>query len=347
MSCMYRLDEQLTYYRARAPEYDAWALREGPFDRGRDNAKWFAEIAKLEEALERFNPTGKVLQPPGGTGQWTERLVRHADELTVVDASEEVLEMNRQRVGDGVRHIQADLFSWKPDRRYDVVFFSFWLSHVPPELFQRFWDLVATALRPGGRVFFIDNIASGATAELDPEHLGPEERSLMRRLSDGPASTSGGLHGPEQLVRAARSGLGCRCAPDRRLLPLRAGHASRACRLLAGLASDVAGGRQRRVQQPVEVLQFGHRGGIEFVQARRDGRDGRVRDRTATLVADEPRTAAQPSDPLSDQRVDPAELFLALVRRRIAQARRGTLPADECRVHGVIASTGSGASREG
>jgi len=195
-----RLDEQLTYYRARAPEYDAWALREGPFDRGRDNAKWFAEIAKLEQALERFNPTGKVLELAGGTGQWTERLVRLADELTVVDASEEVLAFNRQRVGDGVRHIQADLFSWEPDRRYDVVFFSFWLSHVPPELFQRFWDLVAQALRPGGRVFFIDNIASGAAAELDPEHLGPDERSVMRRLSDGRAfHVWKVLHGPKQL----------------------------------------------------------------------------------------------------------------------------------------------------
>ena len=168
-----RLDEQLTYYRERAPEYDAWALRQGPFDRGRDNARWFAEIAKLEKALERFDPKGKVLELAGGTGQWTERLVRHADELTVVDASPEVLEFNRKRVGEGVRHIQADLFSWEPDRHYDVVFFSFWLSHVPPELFPRFWDLVAQALRPGGRVFFIDNVASGAAAELIRSTSGP------------------------------------------------------------------------------------------------------------------------------------------------------------------------------
>jgi hypothetical protein len=30
-----------------------------------------------------------------------------------------------------VRFVQADLFAWKPDRRYDVAFFGFWLSHVP------------------------------------------------------------------------------------------------------------------------------------------------------------------------------------------------------------------------
>ena len=61
-----RLDEQLTYYRARAPEYDAWALREGPFDRGRDNAKWFAEIAKLEERPRAVQPHGEG----PGAGRW-------------------------------------------------------------------------------------------------------------------------------------------------------------------------------------------------------------------------------------------------------------------------------------
>ncbi len=231
-----RLDEQLTYYRARAPEYDAWALREGPFDRGRDNAKWFAEIAKLEDALERFNPTGKVLELAGGTGQWTERLVRHADELTVVDASEEVLEFNRQRVGDGVRHIQADLFSWKPDRRYDVVFFSFWLSHVPPELFQRFWDLVA------------DGVAARRARVLHRQHrerrgrrAGPRAPRTRRALGHAAALGRPGVPRVEGAARAeaarassGRSRLGCRGAPDRRLLPLRAGHASRGRRSLAG-----------------------------------------------------------------------------------------------------------------
>ena len=197
-----RLDEQVRYYRARAPEYDDWALRTGLFDRGsRDKAKWFAEIAELEAALERFNPTGRVLELACGTGQWTERLARHADELTAVDAAEEVLERNRERVGDGVLHIQADMFDWKPDRIYDVVFFSFWLSHVPMERFRHFWELVDEALVPGGRVFFIDNLASRAAADLDPEHSGPDPRSVVRKLSDGRAFRVWKvLHRPGQLV---------------------------------------------------------------------------------------------------------------------------------------------------
>jgi len=199
-----RLAEQLSYYRARAPEYDAWALREGHFDRdAREKAKWFAEISALEDALARFGPTGKVLELACGTGQWTERLVRFADELTAVDAAEEVLELNRRRVGDRVRHVKADLFSWTPDQAYDVVFFSFWLSHVPVQRFADFWGLVARALAPHGRVFFIDNFASPVAARLDPEHRGPDDRSVVRRLSDGRAFRVWKvLHRPRQLVTA-------------------------------------------------------------------------------------------------------------------------------------------------
>jgi ubiquinone/menaquinone biosynthesis C-methylase UbiE len=37
-----------------------------------------------------------VLELAGGTGIWTEQLARDAVELTVVDASPEMLAMNRQ-----------------------------------------------------------------------------------------------------------------------------------------------------------------------------------------------------------------------------------------------------------
>ena len=51
----------------------------------------------------------------------------------------------------------ADLFDWRPARTYDVVFFSFWLSHVPRPRFARFWELVRSCLHDGGRAFLIDN----------------------------------------------------------------------------------------------------------------------------------------------------------------------------------------------
>lgn len=42
------------------------------------------------------------------------------------------------------------MFAWQPDRAYDTVFISFWLSHVPPSAFDRFWALVRRCLAPGG-----------------------------------------------------------------------------------------------------------------------------------------------------------------------------------------------------
>ena len=95
------LEEQRAYYRARAREYDSWWLREGRFDHGEQaNARWFADVAALEEALERFGPSGDVLELACGTGLWTRHLVKHARRLVAVDASPEVLAINRGRVAE-------------------------------------------------------------------------------------------------------------------------------------------------------------------------------------------------------------------------------------------------------
>src|SRR5262245_7000102 len=237
-----RLDEQLRYYRARAPEYDEWALREGRFARGpRERATWFADVAKLDRALDRFHPSGNVLELAGGTGQWTERLVRYADRLTVVDAAPEVLVLNRRRGGDDGTQVHGGLFSWRPPETYDVVFFSFWLSHVPPARFDEFWRLVRGALAPGGRVFFIDNLGSPEAAALDPEQPAREEGSVTRHLSDGRAFRVWKvLHRPKQLetelarlgwdATARRAGqffLHCRATPATGTSVRRCGDAGR------------------------------------------------------------------------------------------------------------------------
>lgn len=121
------LAEQRAFYRARAPEYDEWWQRRGPYDRGVElAAQWDTQITEIERALDAFGARGDVLELAGGTGWWTERLGKSAGRLTVVDSSRETLELNRQRVGrNDVEYIEADPFSWTPPRASDVVFFSF------------------------------------------------------------------------------------------------------------------------------------------------------------------------------------------------------------------------------
>jgi ubiquinone/menaquinone biosynthesis C-methylase UbiE len=183
------LAEQRAYYRARAPEYDEWWQRRGRFDRGSElTEEWDRQVAQVAAALDAFGATGDVLEMAGGTGWWTERLARTAGHLTVLDASPETLNLNRERVRrPDVDYVVADLFSWRPPRTYDVVFFSFWLSHVPRSRFSVFWSLVRSCLAPGGRVFLIDNRDNtGPISEInDPYvvHCGPDLD--LRRLHDG------------------------------------------------------------------------------------------------------------------------------------------------------------------
>jgi SAM-dependent methyltransferase len=172
---------QRRYYAARAHEYDDWWFRRGRYSFGPgEQARWDEDVGELEAALAGFQPDGDVLELAAGTGLWTRHLARTAARLVAVDASEETLAINRARVDGEVEYIVADLFAWEPEERFDLVFFSFWLSHVPQARFEQFWRLVRAALRPGGRVFLIDSGAPDP-AQRDP---GGEERQT-RRLSDG------------------------------------------------------------------------------------------------------------------------------------------------------------------
>jgi SAM-dependent methyltransferase len=202
------LREQIEYYRARASEYDEWFLRRGRYDLGPElNAQWFAEVAAVAAALDAFAPCGEVLELACGTGWWTEHLVRHAASITAVDASPEAIELNRARVRSPiVRYVQADIFTWQPDRQYDVVFFSFWLSHVPPVQFVPFWELVRRCLKPGGRTFFIDSLSSSTGPVREPWQAGPEAYTQRRRLNDGREFTIVKIyHRPAELAGRLRA----------------------------------------------------------------------------------------------------------------------------------------------
>ena len=183
------LAEQRSYYRARAPEYDEWWQRRGRYDRGEEELlEWQRQVAVVDDALASFGATGSVLELAGGTGWWTERLARTADRLTVVDSSPEVLALNQRRVGrSDVNYAVADLFDWQGGSLYDVVFFSFWLSHVPRSRFGDFWSRVASWLTTSGRAFLIDNRndSQPGTPVKDPFVIKYDADLHLRRLRDG------------------------------------------------------------------------------------------------------------------------------------------------------------------
>jgi 2-polyprenyl-3-methyl-5-hydroxy-6-metoxy-1,4-benzoquinol methylase len=181
------LAEMAAYYRARAPEYDEWWQRQGRYDRGPEtNARWFAEIAEVLTDFDAFAITGEVLELAPGTGNWTQQLLRTAATITAVDASPEMVAINRARVqSDRVTYILADLFTWQPDRQYDAVCFGFWLSHIPLERIDAFLCKVASALRPGGKLFFVDNRREATATSPDQQLPAVNSQLTTRKLNDG------------------------------------------------------------------------------------------------------------------------------------------------------------------
>jgi demethylmenaquinone methyltransferase/2-methoxy-6-polyprenyl-1,4-benzoquinol methylase len=181
------LSQQVKYYRERAPEYDEWFLRQGRYDQGpQHRAEWFREVGLIEAALREAALQGDVLELACGTGLWTRHLAGGQSRIVAVDASPEAVAINRGRVGsDSVNYVVADVFAWVPPvARFDVVFFSFWLSHVPPGRFDEFWATVRTALKPRGTVFFIDSLREQTSTARDHGPL-DESGTSRRRLNDG------------------------------------------------------------------------------------------------------------------------------------------------------------------
>jgi SAM-dependent methyltransferase len=184
------LEDQIDYYRARAGEYDEWWFRTGRYDRGEEfNAGWRADVGVVEKALtawlEKTRP-GNVAELACGTGLFTRLLAPKVKRLTAIDASPEVIAINRARVSArNVDYVEADLFAWEPRERYDAVFFSFWLSHVPDDRLGAFWSKVAGALAPGGSVYLIDSAFDPSSTAKDHVLPGREAGIVTRKLNDG------------------------------------------------------------------------------------------------------------------------------------------------------------------
>jgi 2-polyprenyl-3-methyl-5-hydroxy-6-metoxy-1,4-benzoquinol methylase len=161
------LAEQVAYYRRRAPEYDATSY--GDVDAAR---------RRIGELARAMRPTGRVLEIACGTGMWTSALAEHADEVLAVDAAPEALEIARRRTtAANVTFEVADVFAWEPAARFDTIFFSAWLSHVPARRFDEFWGRLA---RWTTRVLFVDEPAGEEAKESYVR-----DETVERRLTDG------------------------------------------------------------------------------------------------------------------------------------------------------------------
>jgi SAM-dependent methyltransferase len=179
------LADQIRYYDDRAPEYEDLWYRRGRHDLGPEfNARWFEETAIVEAAVDAAASDGSVLEIGCGSGLWTRRLAPHASRYVALDSSPAMLELNRDHTRIAtVEYVLADTFEWSSDDRFDLVFLGFFVSHVPPELFQSWWQRIGSWLRPHGLVYLVDDATgphrpySGDTVHGSPAY------AHRRRLS--------------------------------------------------------------------------------------------------------------------------------------------------------------------
>jgi 2-polyprenyl-3-methyl-5-hydroxy-6-metoxy-1,4-benzoquinol methylase len=192
------LASQADYYRHRAGEYDATAYG--------DVAAAHTRIARL---VAEMGPSGTVLEIACGTGLWTGALAGLAETVTAIDVAPEAVAIARDRVKSAnVRFEVADVFSWKTAARFDVIFFSAWLSHVPRSRFEQFWQLLRGLLAEGGRVLFVDEHVEGRGKET---YLPGGDEIVERQLRDGSRyHIVKNFVDPERLERRLR-GLGWEC----------------------------------------------------------------------------------------------------------------------------------------
>ena len=180
------LQDQIEYYRARAPEYDDWFYRRDRYDLGEAHTRqWQREIRQVRDHLYSVANNGHILELAPGTGIWTAELIQIGERVTALDASPEMIAINRAKLAsDKVDYQLTDLFAFQPTRQYDMVFFGFWLSHVPADRLAAFLEAVYAALKPGGRLFFLDSRALDRSRKrTGTADLGGE---LQRRaLKDG------------------------------------------------------------------------------------------------------------------------------------------------------------------
>lgn len=176
------LKQQIDYYNARATEYDQTALAEGDPQDETDQAvrdDWH----QLAESVRQMGPFDSILELASGTGAWTNLLREIGKRVTAIDGAEEMIAVNRAKLGNDPRvtYQQADLFDWRPDQTYDLVFVGFFLSHVPPDRLEAILSAAGAAVKPGGTLCIIDEPAGGVQLS------GPtgEDSRQSRTLLDG------------------------------------------------------------------------------------------------------------------------------------------------------------------
>lgn len=110
---------------------------------------------------------GTALEAGCGAGAEAVWLAARGWQVTAADIAEAALERAAERatasgVAERVRWVQADLSSWQPDTRYDLVT-THYAHPAMPQL--EFYDRIASWVAPGGTLLIVGHLHHDATGD--------------------------------------------------------------------------------------------------------------------------------------------------------------------------------------
>jgi len=170
----------------------------GAYDRSSEPQQaWAVDVL---ERLERLAPDATVLDVGCGTGRVTEALLALVPQgrVLALDASQEMVQLARRRLGDRARVWRQDVLELQLDEPVDAIVSTATLHWVRDH--DRLWMRLAQALRAGGaleiqcggdgNIARVRDVIESVTREIAPQLVGwspwtfagPEETT--RRLRD-------------------------------------------------------------------------------------------------------------------------------------------------------------------
>ena len=131
-------EKTLAFYDSEAPSYANWSVPEG-------------EFGYLEKFLSKLEPGARLLDYACGGGWAAERMVKAGFVVEAFDGSAGLAVEASKRTGLSVRHLRIEDFAEQD--RYDGLWCSFCLLHLPRAAMPGNLRRIHAALRPGGLLY--------------------------------------------------------------------------------------------------------------------------------------------------------------------------------------------------
>ena len=84
----------------------------------------------MMQTFAPFLPKGNALEMGCYKGEFTKKLTRHFDDLTVIEGASDLIEEARANVGKGVRFLHGAFETIEPGKEFDAIFLMHTLEHL-------------------------------------------------------------------------------------------------------------------------------------------------------------------------------------------------------------------------